>query len=64
VETEASADAILHTDVMYIKSGVDDIRADVRAQGPKVEDLSIRVAKVEESAKQAHKRIDCFESES
>jgi peptidoglycan hydrolase CwlO-like protein len=55
-ETEATTS--LKLDVEYIKRGVDDIRIDVRAQGQKVDELSERVTRVEESAKQAHKRID------
>ncbi|WP_426251383.1 hypothetical protein [Paenibacillus pabuli] len=42
----------------YIKRGVDDIRLEQRAQAQRVDVLSERVTRVEESAKQAHKRID------
>ncbi|MNU04128.1 hypothetical protein D3C72_2484130 [compost metagenome] len=48
-------------DVEYIKRGVDDIRVDVRMQGQKVDGLAERVTRVEESAKQAHKRLDRLE---
>jgi len=58
---EASADAVQRADVEYIKRGVDDIRADVRAQGQRVDGLYERVTRVEESAKQAHKRLDRIE---
>ncbi|MFU1797669.1 hypothetical protein ACM1RC_27645 [Paenibacillus azoreducens] len=58
---EAGAGASLHTDVEYIKRGVDDIRADVRMQGQRMDGLSERLTRVEESAKQAHKRIDRLE---
>ncbi|MCJ8015214.1 hemolysin XhlA family protein [Paenibacillus sp. KQZ6P-2] len=61
VAQEAGAGASLHTDVEYIKRGVDDIKVDLRIQGQKVDDLSERVTRVEESAKQAHKRIDRLE---
>lgn len=59
---EVRADTVGHTElktnVEYIKRGVDDIRIDLRAQENTVRDLSDRVTRVEESAKQAHKRID------
>ena len=58
VVEKTASDVQLRTDVEYIKRGVDDIRADVRVQGQRVDDLCDRVARVEESAKSAHKRID------
>lgn len=61
VAHEAGTDAALRTDVEYIKRGVDDIRVDVRQQGQRTDALSERVTRVEESAKQAHKRIDKIE---
>lgn len=61
VAQEAGTGAALRTDVEYIKRGVDDIRADVRVQGQRTDALSERVTRVEESAKQAHKRIDKLE---
>ena len=60
---EASSDAVQRADVEYIKRGVDDIRVDMRLQGQKVDGLSERVTRVEESTKQAHKRIDKLEAE-
>lgn len=59
---EAGAGAVLHTDVEYIKRGVDDIKVEIRVQGQKIDTLAERVTRVEESAKQAHKRLDRFES--
>jgi hypothetical protein len=56
--TDGCEDGVLKTDVEYIKRGVDDIRLDMRAQGQKLDGLAERVTRVEESAKQAHKRID------
>ncbi|MDN4600053.1 hypothetical protein P5G61_02345 [Paenibacillus sp. F6_3S_P_1C] len=55
---EAGADALQRADVDYIKRGVDDIRLEQRVQAQRVDALSERVTRVEESAKQAHKRID------
>lgn len=42
----------------YIKSGVDDIKAEQRQQRSWNEQMVERVAAVESSAKQAHHRID------
>ncbi|MEK4881415.1 MULTISPECIES: hypothetical protein [Paenibacillus] len=61
VAQEAGNGAVLRTDVEYIKRGVDDIRADVRVQGQRTDALAERVTRVEESAKQAHKRLDKIE---
>ncbi|MDR9855985.1 hypothetical protein RJP21_20475 [Paenibacillus sp. VCA1] len=61
IAQEAGAGASLHTDVEYIKRGVDDIRVDMRMQGQRVDGLSERVTRVEESAKQAHRRLDRLE---
>ena len=55
---KTTSDVQLRTDVEYIKRGIDDIRTDVRTQGQRVDDLCDRVARVEESAKSAHKRLD------
>ncbi|MBO9599844.1 MAG: hypothetical protein J7559_18735 [Cohnella sp.] len=58
VRKDASSGAILHTDVEYIKRGVDDIRLEQRAQGQRIDVLAERVTRIEESVKQAHKRLD------
>lgn len=61
VRQEASTSIGLKTDMEYIKRGVDDIRVDVRMQGQRVDGLAERVTRVEESSKQAHKRLDRLE---
>lgn len=58
IQEDAGASTMLHADVEYIKRGVDDIRIEQRAQGQQLDALTERVVRVEESAKQAHKRID------
>jgi len=60
---EASKDARLQADMEYIKRGIDDVRIEQKAQGQRFDALAERVTRVEESAKQAHKRIDRLESE-
>lgn len=61
--TEATKDARLQADIEFIKLGVDDLRVEQRAQGKRFDELTERVTRVEESAKQAHKRIDRLEAE-
>ncbi|MNW70916.1 hypothetical protein D3C74_504480 [compost metagenome] len=58
---EAGSGAALRTDVEYIKHGVDDVRFELKDQARRFDALSERVTRVEESAKQAHKRIDKIE---
>lgn len=55
------ADGALLTDVGYIKAGIDDLkRRDDRRDQQHIETVT-RLTAVEESAKQAHKRIDGLE---
>lgn len=61
IAQEAGAEAVQRTDVEYIKRGVDDIRVDLRMQGQRLDGLAERVTRVEESSKQAHKRLDRLE---
>ncbi|WP_287021540.1 hypothetical protein [Cohnella sp.] len=63
VVTEASKDALLRSDMDYIKRGIEDIKVEQRVQGQRFDALAERVTRVEESAKQAHKRIDRLEAE-
>ncbi|WP_201319127.1 hypothetical protein [Paenibacillus sp. EPM92] len=57
-EQEAGKDAYLRADMDYIKRGVDEVRLEQRAQGQRFDLLSERVTRVEESAKQAHHRLN------
>jgi hypothetical protein len=58
---EVRQSTTLQTDVEYIKRGVDDMRVEQRVQGQRFDALSERVTRVEESSKQAHKRLDRLE---
>lgn len=62
-ELRASEDAIQKKDIEYIKRGVDDIRDAQKDQGKKIDELAERLTRVEESAKQAHKRLDRIDDE-
>lgn len=55
---EASKDARLLTDMEYIKRGIDDVRIEQKSQGKRFDELTERVTRVEESAKQAHHRLN------
>lgn len=48
----------LLSDIGYIKSGVDDIKSEQKEQRKTNMEVVSRLTAVEESAKQAHKRID------
>lgn len=62
VRTDASESAVIRTKLEAINNGVDSIRIDIRANERRVSELSERLIRVEESSKQAHKRIDTIES--
>lgn len=61
VVQESTADALQRADVEYIKRGVDDMKVEQKLQGQRFEAFSERLTRVEESTKQAHKRIDRLE---
>ncbi len=61
IRADAASDGELRADINYIRRGVEDIRVDLKAQDKRFGELTERVTRVEESAKQAHKRIDRIE---
>ena len=58
---ESTVAALQRADVEYIKRGVDDMKIEQKLQGQRFEAFSERLTRVEESTKQAHKRIDRLE---
>ena len=58
---EAKEDGIILAELGYIKSGVDDIKHKQEQQDKQNMDFIKHIVAVEESAKQAHKRIDKLE---
>jgi len=58
LKNDASREAVIETKLDNISNGVDNIRIDLRANERQIGALGERVTRVEESAKQAHKRID------
>lgn len=58
---DAEQTGVVLTEIGYIKSGVDDIKAEQREQRKTNTEMIARITAVESSAKQAHKRIDAIE---
>jgi hypothetical protein len=58
---KASGEAVVLTELGYVKSGIDDIKRKQEAQDEKYLDMAERMVKVEASAKQAHHRIDAMD---
>lgn len=56
--TDATESAVVRTKLDAIGQGVDSIRIDLKANEKQMVHLGERVTRVEESTKQAHKRID------
>lgn len=63
VKTDTRQDAKIQAQLDYIGKGVDDIRIDLKANEGQITVIGERVTRMEESAKQAHKRIDNLEKE-
>lgn len=57
-EKDGQHNGTILTEIGYIKSGVDDIKKKQEAQDQRHIEVISRLATVEASAKQAHKRID------
>ncbi|MFS0820750.1 hypothetical protein [Bacillus sp. 1P02SD] len=60
-KSESRQDAKIQAQLDYIGKGVDDIRIDLKANEKQLVHLGERVTRVEESSKQAHKRLDKIE---
>ncbi|WP_338788827.1 hypothetical protein [Metabacillus sp. FJAT-53654] len=62
VKNDATKSAVIETKLDSISQSVDSIRIDLRASEQRWSSLSDRVIRVEESSKQAHRRIDKIEN--
>lgn len=60
-EEDGKRDGIVLTELGYIKSSVDDIKRKQEKQDDQTMKLLSELTAVQESAKQAHKRIDALE---
>lgn len=58
---DAKKDGTILTDIGYIKSSIDDIKHKLEKQDERYIELVTRVTAVEQSVKQAHKRLDRIE---
>jgi len=61
VKIDSKQDAKIQAQLDYIGRGVDDIRIDLKANEKQIVHLGERITRVEESSKQAHKRLDHIE---
>lgn len=61
IQKDAAEDGELRASVEYIARGVDDLRVEIRSANQRYDMLAERVTRVEESAKQAHHRINRLE---
>lgn len=61
VQTDALGAGELRSDISYIKRGIEDIKVDLKVQEKQLREHSERITRLEESSKQAHKRIDKIE---
>ena len=61
VRSEAQREATINVKLDNISVGVQSLHTDIKAEQKARAELSERVAKVEESTKQAHKRLDELE---
>ncbi|PEN74530.1 hypothetical protein CN553_32035 [Bacillus cereus] len=63
MKADGQQGAEVKAELGYIRKGVGDIRMDLKASEKQVVALGERVTRVEESTKQAHKRLDTTEKE-
>lgn len=57
----ATERATMSADIKYIRTSIDDIKVDNRVIKSDISDLQTKVARVEQSVDNAHKRIDDFQ---
>ena len=62
VNKDCKDDGALKNDTEYIKRRIDDVLLEQKDTNKSINALAERVTRVEESAKQAHKRIDGLDS--
>jgi hypothetical protein len=60
-KAEGEQGGVLHTDIGYIKKGIDGIERRLDRQESQYIDIIKQLTEVEASARQAHKRIDKLE---
>lgn len=63
IKSDGQQSAEMKAELGYIRKGVDDIRIDQKASERQMVSFGERITRVEESTKQAHKRLDTLEKE-
>ncbi|EEL78664.1 hypothetical protein bcere0028_57750 [Bacillus cereus AH1271] len=63
IKSDGQQGAEMKAKLEYISKGVDDIRIDQKASERQMVSFGERITRVEESTKQAHKRLDNVEKE-
>jgi molybdopterin-biosynthesis enzyme MoeA-like protein len=63
IKNDATREAVIETKLDSISLGVENIRIDLRANERQVGAMNERLTRVEESSKQAHKRLDKIKNE-
>lgn len=58
IEKDARNSAKISAKLDHISGGVDSMRVDLKSSEHRISEINDRVIRVEESTKQAHKRID------
>lgn len=58
---DGQSKGVMLTEIGYIKAGVDDVKKMQDKQNEGMKDMQISIAKLEESTKSAHNRIDGIE---
>lgn len=61
ISQEAGTDAVLHAEVAFLQRRSDALEQEFRSQNRRFEDLSERIARLEEFSNQVHKRLDRLE---
>lgn len=57
-ESDSQNKGVIASDIGYIKAGVDDLKSENRETRKELQGMTERITRCEESAKQAHHRID------
>ncbi|WP_144560018.1 hypothetical protein [Bacillus thuringiensis] len=63
IKSDGQQGAEMKAKLEYISKGVDDIRIDQKASERQMVSFGERITRVEESTKQAHKRLNTLEKE-
>jgi predicted nucleic acid-binding Zn-ribbon protein len=58
---EGQKGGIMLTEIGYIKAGIDDMKRDIREFRGEIQTLNDKYARLDESVKTAHRRIDKLE---